>query len=558
MPVPVTVVRDEAQIAPATRVLVFRSCRMPVFAETMAWIRQEWPAAIVDVLTSPEWDEAVRGLGAARVFHYSGSSIDVRHNVQMLVGLRRECYEVIVVPQMSDADGRHANLYRAIVAIAPASVVIAALGRPRRTFGPRAFLGHTVRASLSWLLSTVDVPVLLVLQGIAYASTRRAVRPVPPRRRVLHVITSFGVGGAQVQLAELLARTPAEKYDVEVLVLSRGDGDFSRQWLERPDVRFRYADGWPCYSLCVLEIARLCRKERYDLVHTWLFIANVVGAAGARLGGVPRVLGSVRNLSLWKHTWYAQWWYRLADALATRIADQVTVNATPLVADHAGWTWTRPERLVVVPNGLDPARVISQSHGAAPWLRAQLGVASDTPVVGTVGRLAMEKDQEMFLRAVALVREQRQDLQAVIVGDGALRQDLERRAQELGLGDHVHFLGERTDSRRIIAGLDVFVLTSRIEGFPNVLLEAAFLGVPAIATAVGGSADVLDGDDLVEPGDAAHVCRSILARLEHRTSAQFRAAVIRRRAFAQFTAEHTAARWLAVYDKLLSDRGDGQ
>jgi glycosyltransferase involved in cell wall biosynthesis len=164
----------------------------------------------------------------------------------------------------------------------------------------------------------------------------------------------------------------------------------------------------------------------------------------------------------------------------------------------------------------------------------------------------------MFLRAVALARELRQELHAVVVGDGARRQDLERRAQELGLGCHVHFLGERTDSRRIIAGLDVFVLTSRIEGFPNVLLEAAFLGVPAIATAVGGAADVLDAQDLVEPGEAERCGRAIVDRIAHRDVARFHAAAIRQRAFEQFTAAHSSARWLALYDQLLTDKGDGE
>jgi len=284
----------------------------------------------------------------------------------------------------------------------------------------------------------------------------------------------------------------------------------------------------------------------------------VIGAAGARLGGAPRILGSVRNLSLWKRTWYAQWWFRLADALATRVADQVTVNATPLVADHAEWAWMKPERIAVVPNGLNPERVVQYAGGAYAWLRRELQLPVDTPIVGTVGRLAPEKDHVMFLRAVAIAVRSRHDLHAVIVGDGAQRQLLEQEAGAFGLAGRVHFMGERTDSRRIIAGLDVFALTSRIEGFPNVLLEAAFLAVPSVATDLGGAGDVLDPDDLMDPGDADQASRLILARLAGRDRARFHAAAIRRRALDQFTAAHSSARWLALYDRMLTGKGDGQ
>jgi len=152
----------------------------------------------------------------------------------------------------------------------------------------------------------------------------------------------------------------------------------------------------------------------------------------------------------------------------------------------------------------------------------------------------------------------RHDLHAVIVGDGAERRALEQRAAALGIAARVHFMGERSDSRRIIAGLDVFALTSRIEGFPNVLLESAFLAVPSIATDVGGAGDVLDLDDLIDPGDADQAARLMLARLAHRDGARFHAAAIRRRAFDQFTAAQSSARWLALYDRLLTGKGDGQ
>jgi glycosyltransferase involved in cell wall biosynthesis len=215
----------------------------------------------------------------------------------------------------------------------------------------------------------------------------------------------------------------------------------------------------------------------------------------------------------------------------------------------------RPGRFAVVHNGLDPERVVENTGGAAVWLRDELGLPRTTMVVGTVGRLATEKDHDTFLRAVARARTDRPELHAVIAGDGALRASLESRAGELGLDGHVHFLGARKDSRRIIAALDLFVLASRIEGFPNVLLEAAFLGVPAIATAVGGAADVLTLEDLAWAGDSERLGRMIVARLGALDQARFHAAAVRRRALERFTAERSARRWLTLYANLLEREG---
>ena len=102
-------------------------------------------------------------------------------------------------------------------------------------------------------------------------------------RRVLHVISSWGIGGAQRQLAELIQHYPAG-YTADVFVLS-GDGNFSTQHLRGHEVTIRSSSSWPYLSLTILEIARLCRAERYDVVHTWLFKANVLGVTAAR--GAP-------------------------------------------------------------------------------------------------------------------------------------------------------------------------------------------------------------------------------------------------------------------------------
>jgi len=283
----IPVYEAHAAAAATPRVLVFRSCRLPQFLATVNWIRAQWPTAAIDVVTSPGFDPQLLAAGATRTHIYPGASFGLARNLALVRRLRAEAFDHIVIPQMSEVAGHHANLYRAAAAVGAASFVVAAMDAAPVEIEPRAFGWLTLRASFERFVNAIDVPLLLLLLTLAYLRPRQQTVAARERRRVLHVITSFGVGGAQVQLAELLARTPQEQYDVEVLILGRQDGDFSRQWLARDDIKFHYSSGWPRRSLAALEIARLCQTERYDLVHTWLFMANVIGAAGAGRGGAP-------------------------------------------------------------------------------------------------------------------------------------------------------------------------------------------------------------------------------------------------------------------------------
>ena len=128
----------------------------------------------------------------------------------------------------------------------------------------------------------------------------------------------------------------------------------------------------------------------------------------------------------------------------------------------------------------------------------------DAPVVGTVGRLSAQKDPETFLRVARQVLDEVPDACFVIVGDGPLRDATERLAARLGLGDRLHLLGIRRDVPEVLRALDVFVLTSRWEGLPRVVLEAMASVVPVVASSVDGTAEVVqDGVNglLVGAGD---------------------------------------------------------
>jgi glycosyltransferase involved in cell wall biosynthesis len=538
-------------------VLIMRSCRTAEFAAAVRATRTRHGHAEIVALTHHGHRDALRQAGVDRIIEISGRRFGLlRIAPWTLWRLRAEQFDEIVIPQMTAHADVHVNLYQVACAIDAGAVLVLA-GEHEQRFAYRAFLRHAFQQTCGGLLAAIDVPLFLVLLAIAALSRTLRIRTSPSpnhRRRVLHVISSLGVGGAQVQLAEVLNRTPPDRYDVELLVLGRSDGDFSRQWLTRHDVEISYLEQWPRLMPSVLEVTARCVAGRYDLVHTWLFMANIVAVAGARLAGVPLVIASVRNLSVWKREqWYRQWWHRIADILGSHAADIVTVNANALVADHARWALLPQSRIRVIHNGLDPSRFLADRREARRHLVETAQVPEQSVLVGTVGRLAHEKDQATFVRIIADVRKTRADVCGIVVGNGELRSKLEALAASLDLSDGIVFLGERADARRVMAGFDLFVLTSLSEGFPNVLLEATLLGVPCVATNLAGNPDVLMHDASLFPaGDVAAGAARVLAMLADPDTAALQQGV-RTRAMTLFTAERSVRNWLNLYQQAFGD-----
>jgi glycosyltransferase involved in cell wall biosynthesis len=533
-------------------VLVVRCCRPQQFADAVRAARDRYPAATITALTHRGHDDMLRAAGVDDVEVVTGRQFGLwRTPFWPLARLRARRFDVVVIPQMDAEWEQHGNVYRLVAAIGARRVVVLP-----GTDEPIMFERQDFRRFAFWSSCTEKWDAVVLLALLLAACVRR--RPAAPpadggRRRVLHIISNLGVGGAQVQLMQLLERTPPDRYDVDLLVLSAADGDFSRTALTRPDVGLFYLDEWPRLPHSVREVMLRCQAGRYDIVHTWLFFANVVGSAGARFAGVPLIVSSVRNLSVWKRAgWYRKWWWRLADALASRAADVVTVNARALVEDHARWTLMGTGTIEVLHNGLDPARLAFDREESRARLQQETEAGNAAVFVGTVGRLAREKDQMTFLRILAAVRAVRSDVHGVIVGDGPVRSSLEGLAQELGLGGALNFLGQRSDASRLAAGFDLFLLTSRSEGFPNVLLEATFMGVPCVATDIAGNPDVLErAESLFPPGNVTRGAERVLAALADVPRTRRYTEDVRRRALELFSAERSTNAWLALYSRHL-------
>lgn len=235
----------------------------------------------------------------------------------------------------------------------------------------------------------------------------------------------------------------------------------------------------------VWDLYRLLRRERPHIVHTHAWGTLVEGLVAARLARVPVVIhGEHGTLQLRGYQ------SRIQRSMWGR-TDRVLSVSLRLAERMAAVTGFPHERITTIQNGVDCSRFSPALREAA---RAELGLARESVVIGTAGRLVPVKDHGNLIDALVILRQRGWRFTALIAGDGPLGALLESRIAAHNLTSDVRLLGQRTDIERVFAALDVFVLPSKSEGMSNTILEAMASGAPVVATRVGAA------DELVEDG----------------------------------------------------------
>jgi glycosyltransferase involved in cell wall biosynthesis len=333
---------------------------------------------------------------------------------------------------------------------------------------------------------------------------------VRARPRVLHLITSFEIGGTERQAVELLKRLDPERYDVRLAVI-RNEGPFYREI----EARFPDVPEFPLTSFynanAIKQLARLRRlmmRERIDILHAHDFYSGLIGGAAARLAGV-RVIASQRHLKLSDRRVH-----ETGMRIIHRLAHRILVNSEAIrrrILDHDD---APPHKIVIVRNGVQQAPV-SRAQARAHLL-SELGTNANVKLIGMAARLQPVKGHRFFLEAAATVLGDEPNAHFVLVGDGPLRSEIEEQASRLGITDRMHLLGDRIDVAQLISAFDLLVLSSLHEGLPNAVMEAMAAGVPVVATAVGGTKELIsDGETgyLASPGDSSALADRILVAL---------------------------------------------
>jgi glycosyltransferase involved in cell wall biosynthesis len=361
---------------------------------------------------------------------------------------------------------------------------------------------------------------------------------------LVHLITELDSGGAQMALLRYLTHHDRSRYRPMVVCLYNGDRVVAQQiralGIEVVDVGltrpYRLDALWRLY--------RLLRRKRPLILHCWMFHANLIGRVIGRLARVPVIITARRNVEIGGP------WRERAKRLTRRLDDAVIAVcelARQVEIEHTG---AAPDKVVTIYNGIDPFPAVPSETVAQ--LRHDFGLPPDAPVVICVSRLHPQKGHDDLLRAWQHVMAVQLDVHLLIVGDGERRSELEGLATKQ---PHIHFTGQRHDVIHLLALSNLLVLPSLWEGLPNVVLEAMAAGLPVVATAVGGTPElVIDGESglLVPPRDPAALAEAIVTLLTDPDLAQRLGENGRLRVSNQFTIQQIVQQTEGLYQRLLA------
>jgi len=367
---------------------------------------------------------------------------------------------------------------------------------------------------------------------------------------ILYVITDLEVGGVPLHLRRLVGAVRDRGYRTTVVSLAplgpvgdqlRLDGVTTHSCEGRGGRDFRV----------IARLAELMRLERPDIVHALLFHANFAARRAAKKAGIPRdrVLCEIQTVEIERR------WHLWVDRFTHRGA-RLTIGNSPSVIDHLSARARIPrDRLRLVRGGIDAKRLAD-----APSLgRAVLPAPMGAKLLLWTGRLDPIKGLSTLLEACARL-DPAVDAHLLLAGDGPLRGELERQANDLGIERRTHFLGVRRDVPSLLTAVDLFVFPSLTEGLPNALLEAMAAGVPVVTTDAPGCRDLVEDGrtGLVVPcRDASGLADAIGALLRDPKRAARLSVAAKQEVSEHWHIEGTYAAYAELYREVAGGRRHG-
>lgn len=354
------------------------------------------------------------------------------------------------------------------------------------------------------------------------------------------------VGGAEEMVLNLVRHLP-ERFEPVIVCLNEA-GPIGEE-IRKTGVEFHVLGVTPGlrHPFHLIDIERALVAIGPDIVHTFLLTASLYGRLAAMFARVPIIIGTEVNIYENKEPRHIR-----AERWLMAKTDAVVVSAGSVRDFYIDQIGAEPSKIEVIYNAVDWSAL--QTTKSRDAMREELGLGPYAPVAGIVARLTEQKAHDVLFQALATTPGLER-LHLVVVGDGHLRERLEKLAVELGIADRLRFLGARRDLGDLMSAMDMFVMPSLWEGLPLSMVLAMGAGLPVVATNVAGIPEVVSHDVnglLVPPSDAVAL-GGALAQLVRNPDMRLRlGAAAREWAVPRFGVDGYVASVTALYDRLLA------
>lgn len=372
-------------------------------------------------------------------------------------------------------------------------------------------------------------------------------------RRILLLITTLTYGGAETQVARLAMELKRRSWDVAVACLvapNAHSGELEENGIHVHSLGM--ARGIPD-PRALLILRSLIKRFKPNIVHSHMYHANLLGRLSRLLCRFPALICTAHNLREVSErggpTWHKELLYRATDFLA----DRTTIICAAGFDRYLRVGAVPATKFEIIPNSVD-----TELYSAAPESRAAARASWNVQgrfVWLTVGRLVKQKDFPTLFRAFK--RAAACDSLLLVAGSGPLEAELKAECERLGIAGHVRFCGVREDLINLYRSADAFVLSSELEGLSVALLEAAAVGLPTVATDVGGNAEIVRhgiSGYLVPPHNPEQLAAAMQCIEESSPQDRQRlGAAARQRCCTYFETDVIVRRWIDLYQRYLPD-----
>lgn len=371
--------------------------------------------------------------------------------------------------------------------------------------------------------------------------------------KVIHVITGLHDGGAEAVLYRLV--TASSDSNIEHHVISMmGPGKYGPllqeaglavSFLNMPQGKISWAG--------IKKLYAILKTNKEAVVQTWMYHGNLVGGIVAYLAGVSKIFWGIHHTYLdpYRSKKMTIWIAKLSAYLSYVIPTKVICCAQKSLEAHKELGY-KIDKLCVVSNGYDLSR-FDINHSAGAEKRNEFLISPEKLLLGMVSRFDPLKDHANLLRALKILKSDGIDFKCALIGNGLdfSNEEISSMIEDLNIGDRVILLGQRSDVPALMNALDIHVLSSSSEAFPNVLAEAMACGTPCVSTDVGDASHIIGNTGwIAQPSNSSALAKAIKLALEARKNAyewSERALLARKRIVENFSLELMVSNYIKYW-----------